>query len=599
MNGEPSADDQATATGLLRRAVRRHRGRLSATLALLCLHQAAEALVPVAIGLIIDRAVATGDSSALTASIAGLGLLFVVIALAWRFGAAQGLRAMEREAHLLRVEISQLILDPRDHRTGMRDGELLAVASTDVTAMATVIRAVSMAASASTALAVSCIALLVIDVPLGLGVLVGAVIVVTVLQRLAPLLTRRGIVQQTAMSATTALATDLLHGVRVLHGLGAQGNASRRYAQASARQLAATVHTANVRGLHQGLTVAISGIYLAGVTAAAGWLAVRGRITVGELIAVVGLAQFAAEPLQRLGFCVQLHAGARASAQRIARILAAAPTIRPGDRTPLPHAETRLALDAVSYRTLERLTLAVHADETLGVVTDDPGDADALLMLLSGRVPRHEYTGTVTIDGVPVEQLDLDAARATVLVEPHRVALFDGTLRSNLLPGTRGEVVEDRCHRSWTTSSGRDSAAPAADGGQHRLATAIRAAAADDVVAGHPDELDRPLIGQGTNLSGGQRQRIGLARALAADPPVLVLHEPTTSVDPVTESLIADGLAQVRQGGSRSTVVVTTSPILLNATHRVVVIRAGRLVAEGTHADLVAAEPAYRAAVLR
>ncbi|SCF33032.1 putative ABC transport system ATP-binding protein [Micromonospora echinospora] len=589
MNGEPSADDHATATGLLRRAVRRHLGRLSATLALLCVHQAAEALVPVAIGLIIDRAVATGDSSALTASIAGLGLLFVVIALAWRFGAAHGLRAMEREAHLLRVEISRLILDPRDHRTGMRDGELLAVASTDVTAMATVIRAVSMAASASTALAVSCIALLVIDAPFGLGVLVGAVIVVTVLQRLAPLLTRRGIVQQTTMSATTALATDLLHGVRVLHGLGAQGNASRRYAQASARQLAATVHTANVKGLHQGLTVLVSGLYLAGVTAAAGWLAVRGRITVGELIAVVGLAQFAAEPLQRLGFCVQLHAGARASAQRIARVLAAAPTIRPGDRTPLPHAETRLALDAVSYRTLERLTLAVHADETLGVVTDDPGDADALLMLLSGRVPRHEYTGTVTIDGVPAEQLDLDAARATVLVEPHRVALFDGTLRSNLLPG----------HRSWTTSSGRDSAAPAVDDGQHRLATAIRAAAADDVVAGHPDELDRPLTGQGTNLSGGQRQRVGLARALAADPPVLVLHEPTTSVDPVTESLIADGLAQARQGGSRSTVVVTTSPTLLNATHRVVVIRAGRLVAEGTHADLVATEPAYREAVLR
>ena len=87
--------------------------------------------------------------------------------------------------------------------------------------------------------------------------------------------------------------------------------------------------------------------------------------------------------------------------------------------------------------------------------------------------------------------------------------------------------------------------------------------------------------GAGTNLSGGQRQRVALARALLADPPVLVLHDPTTSVDPVTESVIADGLARLR--ADRIAVLVTASPILLNAADRVVVLRRGRVIAEGTH----------------
>src|SRR5690606_34631822 len=100
----------------------------------------------------------------------------------------------------------------------------------------------------------------------------------------------------------------------------------------------------------------------------------------------------------------------------------------------------------------------------------------------------------------------------------------------------------------------------------------------------------------GRTLSGGQRQRLALARVLATEAPVLVLHEPTTAVDAATEHRIAAGLARLRTG--RTTVVVTSSPVLLSATDRVVVVHEGRVVAAGHHTDLARTDERYRATVL-
>ncbi|MDR7276400.1 ABC transporter ATP-binding protein [Catenuloplanes atrovinosus] len=565
---------ELSASAVQRRILRRQRTRIGVSVVFLCSHQAAEALVPVMIGVVIDRAVDTSDARALLLSLAGLALLFTVLAFSYFFGARLGYAAVEHESHTTRVEIARRALDPRGLRAGLRDGELLSVTATDAELSTLVLRAAGVAAAAITALAVSATALLVVDVPLGLGVLLGVPLVVLALQRLAPLLTRRSEAQQEALATTTALAVDLVSGLRVLRGIGAQDHAARRYAAASSHALGVTLRAANTKGLHLGLTTAVNGLFLAAVAGVAGWLALRGRLTVGELVAVIGLAQFIAEPVQTLGWCVQLFATAKASATRVGRVLGAAPLVTPGSATPGEPAETRLALDGVAYRNLDGVSLTVGAGEIVGVVAYDPRDADALVTLLSGRVPREDYRGAVRIDGVPAETLTLDAARGALLVEQHDVALFEGTLRTNLAAGT------------------------AADGDEPLLG-ALRAAGAEDVVDAHPDGLDRVLTERGANLSGGQRQRVGLARALAADPPVLVLHEPTTSVDAVTEGLVADGLTAARGTAPRGTLVITSSPALLRAAHRIAVLDGGRVVAEGTHDALAAADARYREAVLR
>jgi len=156
-----------------------------------------------------------------------------------------------------------------------------------------------------------------------------------------------------------------------------------------------------------------------------------------------------------------------------------------------------------------------------------------------------------------------------LLAEPHHTDLFSGTIRSNV--------------------AGSDGAA------------ALRASAADEVVSLHPDGLDHPIAERGASLSGGQRQRLALARALSADPPVLVLHDPTTAVDAVTEHTIAQGIRGLRHGpgSNRTTVILTSSPAVLAQTDRVLVIDDGKVVAEGTHGSLAGTDPAYRTAVLR
>ncbi|GIJ43642.1 ABC transporter permease [Virgisporangium aliadipatigenens] len=564
-------EEPLTANGLLRRTLRRHRGRLVAGVLLLCAHQGAEVAVPVAIGVIIDRAVATGDATAIALSVLALAGLFTCLSLAWRGGARLTTTAIERETHRIRVEIAQRALDPRGHTGGLRDGELLSVASSDAENTTVIVRACGVTLAATTALVAAAAALLVIDVPLGVGVLIGVPLIVLGLQRLAPLLTRRGEEQQAALADTGALATDLVSGLRVLRGIGAQHTAAQRYAAASERALDATLRTATAKGVHRGLTSTVNGLFLAAVAGFAGWRAVDGALSVGELVAVVGLAQFIAEPVQTFGFCVQMYAIAKASAGRVAALLGTPLRLTPGDRSAPAAADVRVRLDGVSYRTLDAVSLRARAGELLGVVAYDPRDADALRLLLAGRVPRADYAGVVALDDVPTQELNLDESRRVVLAEPHRTRLFEGSLRENLLPG--------------------------GDGPDGQLAGAIRAAAADDVVDAHPDGLEHRLDEGGTNLSGGQRQRIALARALAADPPVLVLHDPTTAVDPVTEGLIADGIARLRR--DRSTIVITSSPMLLDRVDRVVVLDGGRVVAEGTHADLVDGDRRYRELVLR
>ena len=149
---------------------------------LVCLHQLTETAVPISIGVIIDRAVETSDTTALIVSIVGLAALFLVLTAAWRFGARFIVTAMQQEAHRLRLEVAHRVLDPRGVRTDLRSGELLTVSTSDAEQTSWIADIVPRAAAALTAAVASAVALVWIDLWLGLAVLIGTPVILGLLQ---------------------------------------------------------------------------------------------------------------------------------------------------------------------------------------------------------------------------------------------------------------------------------------------------------------------------------------------------------------------------------------------------------------------------------
>lgn len=168
--------------------------------------------------------------------------------------------------------------------------------------------------------------------------------------------------------------------------------------------------------------------------------------------------------------------------------------------------------------------------EFVAVLAGDPRDASAVIDILSGHV---RDAGTVRVGGRRIEDFPHGERHTHLLVEHHNSDLFTGTLESNLDGGKADDAA---------------------------IRAALEASSAVDVVNLHPDGLAHPVVERGASLSGGQRQRWTLARALVADPDVLVLHDPTTAVDAVTEQAIADGIRRLRRAAGRTTVVFTSSP---------------------------------------
>ncbi len=497
-------------------------------------HQIGEALVPVVIGAVIDRAVATGDSAALGRWLLVLGLVFTGLLLSWRVGARLCASVMEYSAHSLRMSVARLALDPTGAAGRRMPGELYSIATSDAAGVANFARTISTKLAAVFGVCTAATALFVISVPLGLLVVFGTPPVLAIMLALGRPLERRREQDQHQAALAGALATDLLTGLRVLGGIGGEVNAQKRYASASRVSLDATMRAERYQVLYSALNVLMTRGFLAVIAFVGATFAVRGSITVGEFIAVVGLAQFLSGPLIDIVYFGEGLAWARASGGRIAAFMNSGTAERAPGHSTVPLGPTALDIGT-------QPPIAVRRGDIVGVRTSNPAQSAELMDRLSGRKPAG---GSIFLDGIDIDALALDELRRVVLAVPHESVLFVGSVRDNL-PGSDCTVI----------------------------ATAIAASAADDVVATLPHGLDTHVTEDGLSLSGGQRQRLALARAIATDPEVLVLHDPTTAVDSVTEASIADGLAAVRR--DRLTLIITSSPALLAVCDSVVTLTAG------------------------
>ncbi|MEQ3552965.1 ABC transporter ATP-binding protein [Pseudonocardia nematodicida] len=496
----------------------------------------ATAAVPVVMGLAIDRALQTGEISRLAGWLVLLAVTFGCLTLAFRFSAHLAARGVQLVEHRLRSTLSARVLHPADGRVRQPNGVLLSTTTNDLTRLSTAVNLGVYPVGELAGIAFVATSLLVIHWPLGVTVLLGAPVMVWLMGALSAPFSRSARHAQSLLADAVGRATDLVTGYRVIRGLRAEAEATRRYRRESRAALAGAHRNVGALGRYLAGSNTVAGIFVAGVAGLAGWFAVRGEISIGELIAVAGLTQALLTPLNLLTVNAgAVWAAAVGSGSRVLDLLT----------SPAPDGAPDGAAPAVAARPVLEVAVAGHhpvrldPGDLVGLRTDDRTAMDIVAALLSPGGGDH--LAEILVDGVPAGRLGPADYRSAVLVAPHEASLFSGTVATNLdLPG----AVPGR----------RD--------------TALWAAACEDFVTTSPDGLATEVGENGNRLSGGQRQRLALARAYAVDAPVLVLHEPTTAVDSVTGAAIADRLRRARD--DRSTLVITTSATLLDRCDRVV-----------------------------
>ncbi len=539
------------------------------------LHQVSEALVPVTIGAAVDKAISPHDAGALLWWLGALAVVFVVLALSWRIGTLATNRSFLYGSHDLRQLAVERTLHPRGMAARRAPGEIVAIASSDADRVAGLSWLIGGGLAAAAGVITSAVTLLLISVPLGIAVLVATPVMLVVMQRLTKPLEDRSDVEQSSAARAGALATDFVTGSRPLKGLGAEEAAVTRYTAASRASLLAGLRAVRSRSAYNGASTALSAAFLAGIAFFAAWFAVQGSITVGQLVAVVGVAQFVQGPMAALGFLSVELARKRASAARIAVLLAepdAVPALESerttttagsassvaASREPAPLLELRASSGDSAFP-----PFTAAAGEIVGVVLPDGTQARLLVDTLGFRTPAPR--GLVSIDGQDAADLDPVHVRSRVFADSHDGVLFRGSVRDNV--AVADTPLDER---------------------------ALAAAAVGDFVSQLPEGTETVLTGGGQSLSGGQRQRLVLGRSLHQKQPVLVLHDPTTAVDTATEAVIADGL---RNFPDKALVLVTTSPTLLAVCHRVVMGGGGAASESGTHRELLATSTGYREVV--
>ncbi|MFF5215981.1 ABC transporter ATP-binding protein [Micromonospora sp. NPDC000442] len=444
-------------------------------------------------------------------------------------------------------------------------GEVATVGGADITHTSAVLTMTGPGVGAVLAYVFVALLLWSVSPLLAVFVLLGVPAVVLLVGPLLRRLERVESVYRHQQGLLTTRAADIVAGLRVLAGVGGRGLFARRYAARSQRLLAEGYRVGAVNSWIESLTIVIPGVFLAAVVWLAARMASAGDITIGQMVAVYGYVAVLIVPVWfLLEGSYQVIRG-RVAARRIVALL----NLRPdeaGPPAPIGGTQAPPPPDRPAGLHDPATGLTVPAGRLLAVAADDPAKANALADRL-GRFVASE----VTWGGVPLTSIALDEVRARILVADHDSYLFAGTLR---------EVLRVRAGASDTD-----------------LGTALRTASAEDVVDAHPDGLAMPVGTRARTLSGGQRQRVRLARALLAEPDVLILIDPTSAVDAHTEARIAQRLRAARAG--RTTVVLTTSPLLLGRADLVAHLRHDRIIAAGSHTELLERDPSYRALVSR
>lgn len=576
---------------------RRQLGVLAGATAVAVVGNVAAALLPWQLGRVVDDGLDDGLSSALWLGCLGVFLLGMVQVVANVWGHRLDVENWLRAAFGSSQQVGHHVTRTGDAVTDeLPTGEVVATVASDALRMGEVYAILPRLVGGIAAYLVLGAVLLSTSAPLGLLVLLGLPVVVAVLSLLVRPLQRRQSEQREATGRLTTLGADTVSGLRILRGIGGEEVFAGRYRAQSQQVRAAGVRVSQTQSLLDALQTLLPGLFLAVVVWAGARLAISGDITPGQLVAFYGFAAFLTQPLWTASEAIRVVTRAVVGARKIIRVLSV--RVAGSDDPAVPAPSPGVGEPLVD----EGSGLVVRPGRITALVSADP-DETARLALRLGRL------GPARHGGADCEDLD-DSGQDGTIPTPRDPADDPGlsrvrwgrTLLTELgLAEVRERVVVAESTPHLFTGLLADELDVRGGADRDSLLDAMQVADAADVLDSVPGGLDGEVEEKGRSLSGGQRQRVALARALLTGAEVLVLIEPTSAVDAHTEARIARRLADARRGAT--TVVVTASPLVLDAVDEVALVAGGRVVATGTHRDLVTARDAigaaYRAVVSR